>query len=111
MLAEYRCLDCFGTLMVTVADVPVSTSLSEYITKNTLTGETWRLVAPAEDFTINDVPAARITYVKGEGSEATIRDIIAFRRQERVYFFKSFYASDDARSRKALQAAVDTIVW
>src|SRR4051812_37404764 len=39
MLAEYRCSNCSGTLMISVAEVPLSTSLSDHITKNTLTGE------------------------------------------------------------------------
>jgi hypothetical protein len=113
MLVEYKCLHCSlpATLMVTVSDVPTTTTLSTYLVKNTLTGEKWRLSAPAEDFTLNGEPAARITYVMPAGKEEMVRDIVAFRRGERVYFFKGFYAASDAKSRRALQTAVDTIVW
>ncbi len=111
MLAEYKCLNCSGSLRVSVADVPLSTPLGDYITKNTFTGEKWRLLHPAEEFTINGEPAARILYAKGSGREEVFREVVAFRRDERVYFFKSFYAAWDVRVRKALRAAVDTIVW
>ena len=111
MLVEYRCMTCAGTLMVTVADVPLTTSLSDYISANTKTGEEWHMQSPPEEFTINAMPAVRVSYVEGEGRLQMVREIVAFRREERVYFFKSFYASEEAESRKALRAAVDTIVW
>jgi hypothetical protein len=113
MLVEYKCLTpaTSAGLMVSVADVPESTSLSDYIAKNNLTREDWRLAAPAEDFTINGVPAARITYLQGAGKDQSVREIVAFRRGERVYFFKGFYASADAKSRKAVKATIETVVW
>lgn len=113
MLAEYKCLTCSrpGALMVSVADVPLSTSLSDYLTKNTRTGEDWKLSGPAEEFTINGVPAARITYLLRAGKQEAIREIVAFRRGERAYFFKGYYAGSDAASRQAIRTAVDTIVW
>lgn len=111
MLAEYKCSACANpaALMVSVADVPVDSSLSDHLLKNTFTGEDWRLANPVEEFTINGVPAARITYVMAKGE--MIREVVAFRRGERVYFFKGFYARADAQSRKAIRTAVDTIVW
>ena len=67
VLTEYKCMTCANAtaLLVSVADVPLSTPLSDYVTKNTLTGEKWTLESPPEDFTINNVPAARIKYVQG----------------------------------------------
>jgi hypothetical protein len=111
MLAEYRCLTCDGTLMVSVVDIPVSMSLAEYVAKNTKTAEDWHQQGPPEEFAINGMPAVRLSYVEGEGRRQMIREVVAFRRDERVYFFKSYFASHDAQSRKALRDAVDTIVW
>ena len=113
MLVEYKCMTCAspGVLRVTVADVEESTTLSDYLAKNTLTGEKWRLLAPAENFTINGAPAARITYEKREGKDETIREVVAFRRGVRVYFFNGYYAKSDKDSRQAIKVAVDTVVW
>lgn len=111
MLAEYKCTSTDSVLRVTVADVPLSTPLTEYVSTNTKTGEDWKLGTPAQDFTINGVPAARITYQMKSGKDEIIREIIAFRRGERVYFFRGFYAASDQQSRKAIQKAVDTVVW
>ena len=115
MLAEYKCVTCAkpAALEVTVATVPAAASLSEYVTKHTLTGEHWRLSAPTEEFTINAQPAVRITYVlrAGKDKDDMVREIVAFRRGERVYFFKGFYATSDSKSRKEIRAAVDSVVW
>src|SRR5262249_13651409 len=49
MLVEYKCMTCTkpASLEVTVAGgVPAGASLSEYVTKHTLTGEKWRLSGP-----------------------------------------------------------------
>jgi hypothetical protein len=112
MLAEYKAVKGYpAALQVTVTDLPESEGLPEYLVKNTLTGEDWRLKGQAEPFTINNVPAARITFVKGKEESQIIREVVAFRRGVRVYFFKSFYARADERSRQALKTAVETIVW
>lgn len=112
MLTEYKSMKGYpATLMVTVADVPETTELADYLAKNTLTREAWRLDTPAEDFTINGVPAARISYSMGAGETEMVREIVAFRRGQRVYFFKSFYARVDAKSKNALRTATETVVW
>ena len=56
-------------------------------------------------------PAVRILYSLSAGKDETIREIVAFRRGERVYFFKAFYAASDGKSRKEVRAAVDSVVW
>ena len=113
MLVEYKCLTCAspGTLQVTVADVPTDSVLSKFLLENNRTGEKWRLVGSAEDFEINDVPAARITYSTTSGKDQSFREIVAIRRGERVYFFKGSYGGTDAQSRQAIRKAIDTIVW
>ena len=112
MLAEYKSVKgAPAALQVTVTDLPESDSLADYLAKNTLTGEDWRLQNPAEEFTLNSVPAARITYVKGRDENQMVREVVAFRKGVRVYFFKSYYAKVDQRSRDALKTAVETVVW
>src|SRR5262245_3280852 len=77
MLVEYKSLAAGppASLLVTVADLPQETLLSAYLAKNTLTGEEWRLSAPAEDFTINGAAAARIVHVSGSAKNEMVRDI------------------------------------
>jgi hypothetical protein len=113
MLVEYKCLTCAttGSLEVTVAEISPSDSLADYVAKNTLTGESWRQSGPVEDFKINGEPAVRLKYVLPAGTHEMVREIVAFRRGERVYFFKGFYASADTKSRKEIRTAVDSIVW
>jgi hypothetical protein len=112
LLVEYKCVTGkSGNLEVTAASLPASTSLAEYIKKNTLTGESWRMVGPTEDFTINAVPAVRLKFALGKGKDEMTREIVAFRRDDRVYFFKGFYLNSDTSARNAIRAAVDSVVW
>lgn len=113
LLVEYRCVTCLapGTLLVTVADVPLATPLTDYVTKSSLTGEKWRLITPAQEFTINGVPAARITHAMNSGPEEMTKETVAIRRGERVYFFKGSWGQADVKARQAIRTAVDTIVW
>jgi hypothetical protein len=113
MLVEYKCLTCAkgAGLEVTVTSFPPSTSLADYVKANTLTGEKWRLGGPVEEFTINGVAAVRLQFAMGKSKEEITREIVAFRREDRVYFFKGFYASSDTSARKDIRAAVESIVW
>jgi hypothetical protein len=112
LLVEYKAVTGkSASLEVTVASLPASTSLADYIKKNTMTSEAWRLLGTGEDFTINQVPAVRLCFALGKGKEEITREIVAFRREDRVYFFKGFYLTSDTSARKEIRAAVDSVVW
>lgn len=113
MLCEYKSLTPTKTavLQVSVADVPLSEPLADHVKSETYRAEEWRAVGDAESFEINGVPAARVSYRKPAGKDATIREIIAFRRGVRVYLFTGIYMASDKKTRKAIQAAVDSVVW
>jgi hypothetical protein len=112
MLVEYKSLTSkSASLEVTVASVPDSTPLADYVKKNTMTSEVWRLQGNAEDFAINQVPAVRLRFATGKGKDEITREIVAFRRDDRVYFFKGFYLTSDTTARKEIRAAVDSVVW
>jgi predicted Zn-dependent protease len=113
LLVEYQCQTSAkpATLAVSVASIDPSASLTEYVTKSSLTGEAWRISGPVENFTINNVPAVRINYTLRADNEEFVREIVAFRRGERVYFFKGVCAGPDARSRREIRSALETVVW
>jgi hypothetical protein len=113
LLVEYKSLsgDKPATLEVSVASVDPTASLSEFVTRSTLTGEDWRLKGPGENFKINGEPAVRIIYAMRADNKEMVREIVAFRRGERVYFFKGFYEGSDSAARREIRSAVDTVVW
>jgi hypothetical protein len=113
LLVEYKCGGCDepATLEVTVASIAPSTSLTDYVMKNTLTGEDWRLSGRAEEFTINSEPAVRFLYTRRSDKKELAREIVAFRRGDRVYFFKGFYDRSDTRARREIRSTVETVVW
>ncbi len=89
----------------------MSVSLADHIKGETYRSEEWQPTGAAESFQINSVPAARIRYRMQSGKDPLVRDIVAFRRGERVYFFTGLYLASDSKTRKAIQAAVDSVVW
>jgi hypothetical protein len=113
LLVEYK--STFGddpaTLEVSVATIPESVTLNDFVIKSSLTGEKWRLKGTAENFTINGEAAVRLVYTLRTKTEDRVREIVAFRRGERVYFFKGFHAASDTRARREIRSAVDTVVW
>jgi hypothetical protein len=113
LLVEYRSQSSeeMATLEVSVASVAPTDSLSDFVTRNCKTGEDWRLRGPVENFTINGEAAVRLVWVMAADTGERVREIVAFRRDDRVYFFKGFYAASDTRSRREFRSAVDTVVW
>ena len=45
------------------------------------------------------------------GKKQMVREIVAFRRGERVYFFKGVHDAVNTRARREIRSAVDTVVW
>lgn len=113
MLVEYK--PRTGTkpaaLQVSIADLPESAALADYLKSEVYRPQDWEGTGPAESFQINGAPAARVRYRMASGKDPLVRDIVAFRRGERVYFFTGLYLGSDSKTRKAIQAAVDSVVW
>lgn len=113
MLVEYHAVttELPAVLRVSVADVPESTSLTSYLEKSAAKASQWKLASPFETFVINGIPAVRADYRRSAGKQEVVKEVVAFRRGERVYFFTGLYAPTDAKTRKDVRRAVDSIVW
>lgn len=113
MLVEYRSVTTRqpAAIRVSVADVSTDMPLAEYVEKHNIDAKQWQLTAPFDKFPINGVEAVRADYRRGSGKEQLAKEVVAFRRGKRVYFFVAMYAANDAKVRKDLRRAVDSIVW
>jgi hypothetical protein len=113
LLVEYKRLtsDKPASLEVSRIDLPESTSLNAAMkTRQPSEGELVRKSA-AEDLTIDQVPALRVTFTERVDRQLMISEVVAVRRGERVYFFSGFFPAEDARAREQVRGAIDSIVW
>ena len=99
---------------VTMIDLPQSTTLASYLAELPPGPEKWKITGPAEDVTVNGVPATRATYSgaeEDEPDEPLTKEIVAFCRGNRAYFFTGIVRTDDEESAGVIRKAVASVVW
>jgi hypothetical protein len=113
LLVEYKRMTTEkpATLDVSMADVPSSTDLSECLESGSVGKETWKRVGECEKFELSGLPAARAAFEGKIGSERILREVVAVRRGERVYFFSGVFPADDTRARAQVRKAVQSATW
>jgi hypothetical protein len=115
MLVSYQLLGKSrpSTFQISAADLPANTDMSKYLTGAAFGIEDWKVKPPAEHLTIDGQPATRFTFVRvtlGPGSKA-LREVVAFRRGERVYFFATLFPGADDKAREQIHRALESLVW
>jgi hypothetical protein len=98
-------------LEVAAVDLPESADLTAYVAAASHGVRQWRLVGKPEQFQVNRVSAIRTTLTGKQGEQLMTKEVVSFRRGERVFFFTSFYAPTDSKSRDALRQAVGSVMW
>jgi hypothetical protein len=113
LLVGYRCPppDKPAQLEVSRADLPPDTDLTEYLRKPAFGSDKWQVKGTPEDVPVNGVPAVRTTLVARSGREETVREVVTFRRGERVYFFSGLYPGGDTKAREEIRRSVGSVIW
>jgi hypothetical protein len=112
LLAEYKLhsADQPGSLEVSMADLPAGPTAD--CLSSTMTGPApWQLLSGPETMEINSLPASRAIFASPSGSDKLLREVVAIRRGERVYFFVGLYLAKDARCREQIRQAVASVTW
>jgi hypothetical protein len=60
---------------------------------------------------INGIPAERFAYQARVGKQIMFKDVVCFRRQERVYSFIGLSWEPDTKAREQFYRAVDSTIW
>lgn len=71
----------------------------------------WKLGEPSQSLDINGTKADRLIYTTQMQGQQMVKEIVAFRRQERVYSFIGLFWASDNKAREQLRRAVDSIIW
>ena len=96
---------------VLVADLSAGADLQQFLTEHRVGGEKWTGQSPIEQLTVNEMQASRFVLTRTQGKEEMRREVTAFRRGERVYFFLVDFAASDAASRDVVRTAINSVTW
>ncbi len=111
LVAYTRVTDRPAGLEVSLADLPEGTDLQKFLTATPSEGVRWQAKGPPESLTINGVPATRFTLAGGSGKGAQTKEVVAFRRGGRVFFFAGTFPAGDRATRDEIRRAVNSVVW
>jgi hypothetical protein len=100
-----------ATLQVTCADLPPATDLAAYLAGPSFGADRWRLKASAEAVVADGVRGLRYAFAGRTGKRDMGREVAAFRRGERVYFFTALFPAADSTAREQVRRAVGSIRW
>ena len=98
-------------LRVLVAELAPEGDLQQFVAEHRVGAERWTAQSPVEQISVNDAPASRFVLSRTQGKEEIRREVTAFRRAERVYFFMVDFAASDAASRDAVRTAIASVTW
>jgi hypothetical protein len=111
LVAYTRVTDRPAEFEVSLADLPEGADLQKFLTGMPTEGVRWQAKGPPEALTVNGVPATRFPLAGGAGKAAQEREVVAFRRGGRVYFFAGTFPAGDRATRDDVRRAVNSIVW
>jgi hypothetical protein len=112
LLVQYtRSSDRPATFEVSCADLPESTDLVAFMEGPGYGSTRWRKNGPADKIEIGGLAGTRLALSARIDGEDKTREVAAFRRGGRVYFFTGLYAASDTAARDQVRRAIDGIIW
>lgn len=101
----------FATLDVTLVDVPTDKTVESYLAEHGPEKKSWKPAGNGEKFEVSGHAAIRLPFQGTMGKDTVIKEVVAIRKGERVYFFTGAYPADDAKLRDQIRKTVASISW
>src|SRR5262245_2834988 len=98
------------SLLVSMVDVAPGTPISEYVTTRLYPRGSWKLLG-ADQIRAGTLPAERLILGTQVDKEDVIREIVAVRRTNRLYFFSGSFPAKDSKGRDEIRKALSTLSW
>jgi hypothetical protein len=113
LLVEYKHLvpGKGALLQVSLADLPKGTDLTTFLASPAFGVKDWKPTAGMEGLQVDGGPATRLVFTGRLGPQEMTREVVVFRRGERVYFFTGLYNTGDTESRDQVRRAVASTLW
>jgi hypothetical protein len=100
-----------ATLQVSMADLPESSDLAEYLAVPAFGVAKWEASAPPASLQLGGQPAVRYQFKGRAGKDPLDREVIACRHGERVYFFTILTPAGDSTARDVARRAIESTTW
>src|SRR6185437_1187605 len=113
LLVQYRRAnsDKQATLEVSLADLPEETDLAKYLSGPSFSADHWTQSGSPKTLEAGEVRGTRFRFrARVRGAEMA-REVTAFRRGGRVYFFTVLFSPNDATAPEQVRRAIGSIVW
>jgi hypothetical protein len=114
VLAEYQKAEPgkpLAMLEISAADLPESTNLAEFLSTGSFGVKKWIPVGTPESIEAGGKPGTRLTFKGVREKESLDREVTAFRKGDRVYFFNIMSRAGDASPRDSVRRSLSSIVW
>jgi hypothetical protein len=98
-------------LAVLVADLPPDADLQKFLIDYRVGAEAWGQRSPPQAVTVNGVAAMHYSLTRRQGKDEMLREVTAFRRGGRVYFFLATFAASDESARATVRSSVESVAW
>jgi hypothetical protein len=116
ILVKYKRLDEEGPAFwrASMIDLAETVSPSTYLRDRPPGPEDWRPASGTETVTVDGVPGEKVTFTgiweEGE-KQVVVKEVVAVRRNDRVYFFTGIYPASDKTARSLIRQAVASVAW
>lgn len=112
MLVRYDRLTAgnLAWMRVSVADVPASTPLKEFVSANA-PGREWKRESEPETLELSGRSAIRIAFTGIWSGQGYINETVAVRHGEQVYFITASFPVSDGTAREKVRKAVAGASW
>jgi len=91
-------------------DLPEGTDLGRYIAGHPVGPFQWE-PQPPQPLVISGTEATRFPFTRKAGKAESVREVVAFRRGERVYLFTATAAAEDEPGREQVRQALNSVRW
>ena len=98
-------------LTVLAADLPADASVEAFLVEYRVGAEGWTVRPPARPVTVNGVSATRYVLTRPQGKDEVRREVTAFRRGGRMYFFLVTFTAADPAVRDSVRSTIESITW
>ncbi len=113
LLVSYRRTEAGrpAQLEVSRADLDESASFAEHLAGPAFGSARWKARGAPEELTVGGARGERHVFAEPPGKDERVREVVAFRRGERCYFFGGVYLAADAKAREEIRRSVNSIIW
>ncbi len=103
--------DAQATLEVSVADLPEDANLAAYLSGPSYSARQWKQIGSQEKLEAGGRPGDRYRFTARINNAVVDKEVTAFRRGGRVYFFTLLFPHAEATAPEQIRRAIGRLVW